>query len=235
MPLMPELVRMEKIANMGHIAGQIGHEISNILTILKGKVDLYYLKLDSDSENNNPDEVLDSVIKHIDRLKLYAKSLQVIDEQPNFSKDNIDIVATIQKTVSELDSIGLLKYYNFTEDYPDQPMTINGNECLLDILFKNLLINAHHSMDGYGTLKISMKNTDNGSLEITIADSGCGISPDIKDRIFEQYYSTKPDGKATGLGLCVSRQILEYHDGTINIDSEPEKGTTVIIRLPKVI
>ena len=102
----------------------------------------------------------------------------------------------------------------------------------------NIIINAIDATDSGGYITISTRinlETQNGKhkeIEIIIADSGCGISPEHLDKMFDPFYTTKEVGKGTGLGLSVSLGIIEHHGGTISVKSQIGKGSTFIIHLP---
>lgn len=101
----------------------------------------------------------------------------------------------------------------------------------LNQVFMNLFVNASHAIGNKGEIKIKTFS-ENGSLFITISDTGKGMPPDVANRIFEPFYTTKPVGKGTGLGLSVSYGIIETHGGEIRVESEEGKGTTFTVRLP---
>ncbi len=232
MGLSRELIRLEKIANLGLLAGQVGHEIGNTLTILKGKLDLYYLKKETDKENSNPEDLLRSFNDNIERLRQYTRFLQSNSIGDEHKVSLIDMAIFLKKTVSDLKSVGLLKYYEIIESYPEHIISFSGSIYLLDILFKNLLINSHHAMDGNGTLTISLCMQDAKHFDVSIADTGCGISHENLKKVFQKFYSTKSDNRATGLGLITSEQIVKHYNGTIEFNSEKGEGTKVTIRLP---
>ena len=103
-------------------------------------------------------------------------------------------------------------------------------------IFLNLLTNAGDAMSQGGILITRVKSVDpeNGvrGVRIELADSGSGITPADLKRIWEPFFTTKLEGKGTGLGLAITRRAIEAHHGTISIDSQLEKGTTVTIFLP---
>jgi signal transduction histidine kinase len=106
---------------------------------------------------------------------------------------------------------------------------------LLEQVIRNLEINAAHAMGDEGTLTIGTSLSKDGNfVEFSINDTGPGISEETQKKIFQPFFTTKADGKGTGLGLPIVKQIVEQHQGYINIKSKMGKGTTVIIGIPKV-
>jgi two-component system, sporulation sensor kinase E len=95
----------------------------------------------------------------------------------------------------------------------------------------NLVMNAIHAMQEGGSLQI-VAAPDEDMVKLTVADSGHGIPQEVAAKIFEPFFTTKEFGKGTGLGLTVVKEIIEEHQGTITVDSEPGKGTTFTILLP---
>ena len=96
----------------------------------------------------------------------------------------------------------------------------------------NVLTNSIQAIEGKGDIYIHTLSTEIG-FKIVIKDNGTGMTPEVKEHIFEPFYTTKEVGKGTGLGLSISFGIIEQHKGQIDIISEPNKGTEFIISLPK--
>jgi len=101
----------------------------------------------------------------------------------------------------------------------------------LERVFLNLIVNAAQAIDGNGTIRLRTARRD-GAVEITIADDGAGIAPAQLVRIFDPFFTTKPVGEGTGLGLTISHEITRRHGGSIDVSSEPGRGTEFRIRLP---
>ena len=101
----------------------------------------------------------------------------------------------------------------------------------LNQVFMNLLVNASHSIPEKGEITIETDSTD-GEIIIRISDTGSGIPSEVRERIFEPFYTTKPTGKGTGLGLAISIDIIHKHNGSIDVESEVGVGTTFTIHLP---
>jgi signal transduction histidine kinase len=98
----------------------------------------------------------------------------------------------------------------------------------------NLIINAHHAMPDGGELMVRTGVYPDDGVFVEIRDTGCGIAEDDVNRIFDPFFTTKEEGKGTGLGLAVSRNIIDNHGGEIAVESEPGAGTTFRVLLPIV-
>jgi signal transduction histidine kinase len=109
-----------------------------------------------------------------------------------------------------------------------EPAIIRGDGEKLRQAFLNIVINALQATPSGGSVTISAEQ-ENGACQITFCDTGPGIDAEKKARIFEPFFTTKPDG--TGLGLAVTKKIIEAHNGSLNVESEISKGTTVVVRL----
>jgi signal transduction histidine kinase len=112
---------------------------------------------------------------------------------------------------------------------PTSPLTVRGDAAALQQLFANLLFNAAQSLEPGGRVQIDAAEAD-GGVDVIIADDGVGISRENLARMERPFFSTKANG--TGLGLPIARQIAAAHAGSLSIDSEPGRGTTVRVRLP---
>jgi len=100
---------------------------------------------------------------------------------------------------------------------------------MLGIVFQNLIINSAHAMKGKGKIRVAVEPVD-GGCQIAFLDTGPGIAPEARDKIFTPFFTTKSRG--TGLGLPTARRLIEAHHGQIDIDCPPAGGTKVVIRLP---
>jgi signal transduction histidine kinase len=100
---------------------------------------------------------------------------------------------------------------------------------MLKVVFQNLMINGAHAMQGHGRLRVSVKAVD-ASCQIAFSDAGPGIPPDVREKIFTPFFTTKARG--SGLGLPTVKRLVEAHQGQVSIDCPPAGGTTVLVRLP---
>jgi signal transduction histidine kinase len=123
-------------------------------------------------------------------------------------------------------------------DLPAVKLPVVANAREIEQVFLNLFLNAVDAMPHGGRLRISAHATPaappdgNGQIEVTVADTGEGIPAELHERIFEPFFSTKPESHGTGLGLSVCQGLIRSHQGAIELQSEPGKGTRFIVKLP---
>ncbi len=221
---------LEKMATLGETAAKISHEITNPLAAIhtfaeQGVAKEADVKLRSYFEAiiNQSDRIIGIITAYLDLSHHSA---------PKF--EDVDLVATISEAANIFVISGQGKHVLITHDLAEGLPPIRGCRELLAQVLLNLLVNAAHATEGREnpTLGISLKPEDGGVM-IRVEDNGCGIPPEIRDRIFEPFFTTKEEGKGTGLGLPLVREIVvDQHGGRIELDSTPGAGTAFTIHLP---
>ncbi len=228
-----QLVQAEKLASLGQLSAGIAHEIKNPLSIIIQGVEYIQSYI-------NDEHSLDA----LDRIKKAAHRADkiVIDlldyahpTLPTFEK--IDINAAIEETLLflkyQLDLSNVEIVRNFSNDLPK--VTIDTN--LIKQVFINIIFNAIDAMPQGGAITIStekLNSTDKKNyVQVTFSDIGCGINEENMDKVFDPFFSTKRKKQnSSGLGLAVTKGIIERHNGKIKIDSNVNQGTKVAIMLP---
>ena len=173
----------------------------------------------------NSDTILRSVeraSKVVFALKNYARVEHSEDKQP------VDVRASIE-TVLELYGSQIKQGIDVQREFADMPL-ISGHADELVQVWTNLIHNAMHAMDGRGRLHLASAQRD-GHVVVSVTDSGPGVPPELRAKIFEPFFSTKARGEGTGLGLHICQQIVAKHGGAIRLDSMPGQ-TTFSVRLP---
>lgn len=226
--MIDSLVQSERLATLGKLATTVAHEVRNPLGGIRGAAQLLQLEGESNSEIQ---EYIQVIIKEVDRLNRVVEQLLVSGNprtagvKPTDIGDLIDNSLSICQPELVRDNICVEKY--FDDDYP--PVSVNGDGMTQVLL--NLFRNAIESMQDGGILTVrTVYNATNQVLQIYIKDTGRGIPSDVASRLFDPFYTTKQKG--TGLGLAISQQIVEEHDGTIEVDVTEPQGATFIITLP---
>jgi PAS domain S-box-containing protein len=225
-----QLVRTEKQATLGIIAGSIGHELNNLIGGL-----LLHARLLKEVENE-PDkvrEIAEVFCSNLEKVALHGKNLLSLSRPTKPRFEPMDLNAVINETTDTLILTGVLKHFKVVRDLCTESSYVYGDRNLLEQLIRNLEINAAHAMKMGGHLEIRTRLSESKDYcEISIADDGCGIPKEAMDKIFLPFYTTKSEGQGTGLGLPIVKDIVEKHNGTIRIESVLDKGTRVQIGLP---
>jgi two-component system, NtrC family, sensor kinase len=225
-----QLQQAEKLASLGQISTGIAHEINNPLGIMLGYTQL--LLRDHPAGSQIYDD-LKTIEKHARNCKAVVEDLLKFSRSTQTKKSSIDVNQCIEEVISllahqlELDKISVET--QLSSDLPR--ITADGEK--LKQVFMNLLINARQAIAGKGRISVGTEG-DAGRkvIRISFTDTGGGIAPDHINKIFDPFFSTKPVGEGTGLGLSVSYGIVQDHEGRIEVESHPGKGSTFTIELP---
>ena len=225
-----QLVQSEKIASVGRMAAGVAHEINNPLAGIMIYAELLKEALTGQAQNvKDVQEIIDQTL----RCK------KIVSELLEFSRQSVGKVSSfhledlIDKSLNLLINQALFQDIEVRRDIkPDLPSMV-GDIGQLQQVFTNLFINAADAMEGKGELEI--KTALDPSTEvfmIQISDTGPGIPEELRDKIFDIFFTTKQVGKGTGLGLSISQNIIKLHGGNITVSCPAEGGTTFIIELP---
>jgi signal transduction histidine kinase len=143
----------------------------------------------------------------------------------------------VQSTVDMLALAGRTKYIDVRVDVPAAPVWVELDRVALEQVLVNLLANAADAISGVGSTangsSISVRlESDGGTVRVSIADDGPGMPSEVRDRIFDPYFTTKPAGRGTGLGLPVVRQLVESFGSTLDLETATGRGTRFSFTLP---
>jgi len=224
------LHQRDKMAALGTLASSIAHEIKNPLTPIKTFIQLLPRKFNDPNFRDKFNAIVPQEIERLDH---------VLQELVNFSRPaegklhSVDVQKIVNEILllmkSELSKHGV----RVTRQYEDTRTIIADGEQLKQV-FMNLILNAVHAMPGGGMLTIATRLADKNekmkTVEVSFTDTGCGILSEDIPHLFDAFFTTKEKG--TGLGLAISQRIIKDHNGTIEVKSEVEKGTTFIINFP---
>jgi PAS domain S-box-containing protein len=225
-----QLVQTEKIASVGRMAAGVAHEINNPLSGA-----LIYAELLKEDLKNQP-ERLNDVQEIIDQT---LRCKKIVAEMLEFSRQSVGKTSSFSLEYLINKCLNLLINQAIFQDImvvkniePNMPEMV-GDMGQLQQVFTNLFINAAHAMESKGTLSIEAKySRDNSIFIIKVSDTGPGIPVELRDKIFEIFFTTKPVGSGTGLGLSISQNIIKLHGGKISFDCPTEGGTIFTIELP---
>jgi len=224
----------ERLATVGSLAAGIAHEIRNPLASLSGSIQVLQGELDLHGDNKH---LMDIVVRETDRLNSIITEFLEYARLKNAQNERVELLPILDETIMLLKNCRACSCDIRISHAIDPDILLQGDGQRLRQVFWNLLINACQAMPQGGEIKVTarpfIREYDNTSWwEISIADTGQGISLEDRDKIFTPFFTTKTGG--TGLGLAIVYRIIEDHRGTITVDSMPGRGTQFIIRLPMI-
>lgn len=223
------LIRSEKLASVGRLAASVAHEIKNPLFPIR--INLEHML--EDIQSNNMINILDieKTLESVERIQYIVDRLLGFTGNWQTSKSDfqwVDINTVIQDIVTLNSKFFEQEGITIETNLSPLPL-IQGAKFQLEQVFMNLSLNAKDAMPNGGYLSFTSYLND-GQIVVTVEDTGSGIPTDLIDTIFEPFVSTKENGN--GLGLFISYGIMQKHNGTIEVVSEPSKGTTFTLRFP---
>jgi signal transduction histidine kinase len=221
-----QLRRSEKLSTLGEMAAVLAHEIRNPLGSIRGTAEI----LRDDFQPGTPKhEFIEIQIKETERLNHVVEDFlrlarpQAAEMRRCSLREELETIVTL--TANEARQRGI----NLEFELPADELAVSGDGEKLRQAFLNIVLNALQATPAGGSVTITAgRNAD--CCEIRFRDTGPGIPAEVRERIFEPFFTTKPDG--TGLGLAVTRKIVEAHHGTLDVEGEVGAGTLVTVRLP---
>jgi len=216
-----QLVQNEKLAGIGRLAAGVAHEINNPLAVIIG-----YMKLLRKKADGQLGEDLKIVDDEALRAKEIVDGLLDLSRPLSVQPEPVDLRALSDDVVARLREARQLDGVEVTVEGEGQ---VEGHPQKLRQVLLNLVTNAAESAGAGGGVQMHVTPVGE-SVEITVADSGPGLSAQAREKLFEPFFTTKPRG--TGLGLAVSKGIVHAHGGEIEADSPPDGGARFTVRLP---
>ncbi|MBI2189176.1 MAG: PAS domain S-box protein [Acidobacteria bacterium] len=224
-----QLLQSQKLAALGVMAGGIAHEIRNPLSIASSAAQF----LSEEPEDPNfCRECIGKILTGIQRASL------VIENLLRFARPvgppamgPVDLMRVVREAAALVATEAGIQQIKMEFDVPDRPVLVKGVSGLLQQLFVNLFLNALAAMPEGGRLRASVQQLD-AEVRVRVRDSGCGIPASDVEKIFDPFYTTRPVGKGTGLGLSICYSIVRQHDGSIDVDSTEDQGSTFTVKLP---
>ena len=225
--LQTELLQAEKMAGFGSFAAGIAHDMNNPLQLILGMAENLAEETDLEAVHAQAMDIIDAVKRTtaICRdLTSYSRRTSVRQDGLIQVNGKLDEALKIARYAAALQDIEIRKHY--------QPeVVVKGNPDKLLHVFVNLITNAVQAMEHHGTLTLETISTAD-TTQVRVSDTGCGIAPETLTRIFEPFYTTKPPGKGTGLGLYNIKNVIQLMHGTIEVESHIGQGSTFTLTFP---
>ena len=237
--LLKELAQKEHLASLGQASAEFVHDLGNPLTIVWGYVQLLAKKLEQ-SEKEHPAQSAAS-----------AKELNIIEQNVRLCRELLTMwqsygsieaappkpisgSAIVREIVKGVDSIAVQAEVTLTAEISEDPCMLLGDPVQLKRAIQNVIVNAvQAAADNKGSVTVDC--TRKGFYaDVGVQDTGGGITPAQIEKIFEPYFTTRQGKSGTGLGLYITKKVVEDHNGSIKVESTPGAGTTFTIRLPLI-
>ena len=219
-----QLREQTALARLGEMAAVIAHEVKNPLAGVRGAIQVIGSRLPPESKDAL---VAKEIVTRIDALNNLMKDLLLFARPPQPRPAPVDVATLVTTTADLLREDPAITGVQVKIDGSVPPIMADAE--LLKIVFVNLLVNGAQAMRGQGAIRVSLTSVDSICL-IAFQDGGPGIPPEIREKIFTPFFTTKSRG--SGLGLSTAKRLIEAHAGSISIDCPPGGGTTVTIQLP---
>ena len=237
-----QLVQSEKMASIGQLVAGIAHEINNPVNAIVNTVGplgeaIEYLNAEEatvrEEASSDVKEMIRVVQRGAERTKGIVRALH------NYSRTDDESIVEIDLNRGLDDSLELLRHLfkntiEVVRNY-EKVGRVVGHAGQINQVFMNLLTNAGQAVQGVDNARVTISTStqDDGRVAVSIADNGAGMSPEVMGRIFDPFFTTKDVGEGSGLGLSIVHGIVERHQGTIEVDSEPGRGTVFRVVLPR--
>lgn len=229
------LVQAARLSAMGELAAAVAHQVNNPLTTIVLDAELMLL---NETPNSARYEALAAIMRAGKRAASVVRRLltAVRSTDTDAPMQPIDVVATVVEVIALVKAHIERDRVRLVEKLPDRPLPpVFATPGHLDDVWLNLLLNAHDALQGREGAELGIEvayNKQEESIDVIVWDNGPGIPANIVDEIFKPFFTTKPVGEGTGLGLHICRQVVERCGGSIDVRSAPEQGTRFLVRLP---
>ena len=230
----------DRLAALGEMAAAIAHEVKNPLAGIEVMAGILKRQL---ADSPDAQTTLADIIKEAKMANVIVQEVLAFVRPIRLQVEDIAIADVIRDAMAMAESHSAKREVEVRVDVPEALRPIQGDPHQLRQIFTNLLINAFEALNGAGRVEISAKTIESDeetasaaeqatgpTIMVTVTDSGPGIAPEVMERIFSPFFTTKPQG--SGLGLAIVRKIVDAHDGRIDVGARPGGGTVFRVTLP---
>jgi len=234
-----QLLFADRLIALGRIAAGVGHEINNPLAFILSNLEYIHQELQQKEQlpERERQEVLEALAETRDgaeRIRLIVRDLQTLSRSEDVGSGPSDLGAVV-RTAAKMAMHELRHRARLVVECDGVP-PVQGNGSRLGQVFLNLLLNAAQAIVpgqvDTNEVRVVARESYPGRVAVDVSDTGCGISPEHRERIFDPFFTTKPLGVGTGLGLAVCHGIVTSLGGTLTVESAPGRGSTFRVTLP---
>ena len=226
--LQEQLIQSEKLAGIGILASGVAHEINNPLSGIIGMAEIALEEEDPTKNESYLKDILDCaqrISEIVKGLRSYSRAAKKGEQGLVDLNEVLEETLKMVRLVAQKTPVEVIKKFQPVEK-------IQANIGEIQQVFTNLITNAFQAMDGKGGKLVLSTRSIGDSVEVKVSDDGMGISQKYLNQIFDPFFTTKKPGEGTGLGLNIVYRIVTQHEGTIDVESKEQIGTTFTIKFP---
>jgi signal transduction histidine kinase len=235
--LLKELAQKERLASLGQASAEFVHDLGNPLTIVWGYVQMLAKKLEQKDNGATAEKsssvkelnIIEQNVRLCRELLTMWQSYGSVEASPHKS---ISVSAILREVIKGVGAMAVQSGVEFKSEVGEDACTLVGDATQIQRAIQNVIINAiQAAAEKKGKVSVNCEQKD-FYVDICVADNGPGILPAQMSKIFDPYFTTKQGKSGTGLGLYITKKVVEDHNGSIKVDSTPQVGSTFTIRLP---
>lgn len=228
-----QLIQAEKMASLGVLTAGVAHEINNPLNFIMGSLvgfENYFAKHKPEDEQKI-EVLLRGMKTGVERATSIVKGLNQFSRDTDSYSEEYEIRTIVENCLIILQN-QIKDRIEIQKDYFSETIVMKGSVGKLHQVVINLLTNSIQAIEGKGTIWLKTQQ-DTKNITLIVSDTGCGISAEILPKITDPFFTTKAPNEGVGLGLSISYSIVKDHRGSLTFESEPGKGTKVMLTLPR--
>jgi PAS domain S-box-containing protein len=231
-----------KLEAIGRLAGGVAHDFNNLLTIVCGNAELLERQVPADGRAA---QLVDEILQTVDRGAALTRQLLTFSRSQELAPEPLDLAALVVRSAAMLRRL-IGEDVEIEIASAGDPLPVRADRSQLDQVLLNLVVNARDAMPKGGRLTIELAEAELGGravaaapgvapgrfVRLTVADTGHGMTPEVRARIFEPFFTTKPPGRGTGLGLATVFGVVRQSGGLIEVETAPGGGTRFDLFFP---
>lgn len=221
------LAHSQRIELIGELSSGIAHDLNNFLLVIGTSASL----LQAPESEEEAKESLDAILSATSSATELVRSLLSMGRRSVEPKRELELGEVVSSTVGLLRR-SLSPQVRVVLEVTDEDTWISAVRVRLQQLVVNLIVNAQDAMPAGGPIHVTVR-ADYASVVLSVRDAGTGIAPELRSKIFERFFTTKPPGRGTGLGLALVRAIVDEHEGTLDLETALGQGSTFTVRFPR--
>ncbi|HYO51173.1 PAS domain-containing sensor histidine kinase [Archangium sp.] len=233
-----QLLRVERLATLGTLAAGMGHELRNISTVLNG-LRTYFSECAQRGVPPDPEE-LEELGWACGHVAMHGRHLMELGRPGRSTVERVDLRELVSGSLAMLRTAGIIKHLKVSASVPESPVWVEVNRTRVEQVLLNLVSNATDAVESVRDRPAEVRvrlfeDRSSGTACCSVDDTGVGIPEENLSTIFEPWFTTKPPGRGTGLGLPVVRTILQEFGGDLSVESQVGKGSAFTFRLPLAV